>query len=125
MSTGYKSQCHYLPDVKYLHFRPGSCGRTWPALLSSDRVHRVGRVDPCPRPDAIPAPIGPLPDALEPDIHCVRTHWNRGFMAFQLVRLTWTVVLTVLTVPVWPESGFREAAPGRDPLAKRHCAPAA
>jgi hypothetical protein len=19
--------------------------------------------------------IGPLPDALEPDIHCVRTHW--------------------------------------------------
>ena len=22
-------------------------------------------------------------DALEPDIHCVRAHWNRGFMAFQ------------------------------------------
>ena len=45
--------------------------------------------------------IGPLPDALEPDFHCVtvhtgrlpdalnpgfhcaRTHWIRGFMAFQ------------------------------------------
>jgi hypothetical protein len=28
--------------------------------------------------------IGPLPDALKPGIHCVRTHWIRGFMAFQL-----------------------------------------
>jgi hypothetical protein len=27
--------------------------------------------------------IGPLPDALKPDIHCARTHWIRGFMAFQ------------------------------------------
>jgi hypothetical protein len=25
--------------------------------------------------------IGPLPDAMKPDIHCVRTHWNRGFVA--------------------------------------------
>jgi hypothetical protein len=28
--------------------------------------------------------IGPLQDVLKPDIQCVRTHWNRGFMAFQL-----------------------------------------
>jgi len=27
-----------------------------------------------------------LPDALKPDIQCVRTHWIRGFMAFQLLR---------------------------------------
>jgi hypothetical protein len=39
--------------------------------------------------------IGPLPDAcwtpagaLKPGIHCVRTHWIRGFMAFQLARRT-------------------------------------
>ena len=28
--------------------------------------------------------IGPLPDALEPGYHCARTHWIRGFIAFQL-----------------------------------------
>ena len=28
--------------------------------------------------------IGPRPDVMKPDIHCVGTHWNRGFMAFQL-----------------------------------------
>jgi len=26
--------------------------------------------------------LGPRPDAMEPDIHGVRTHWIRGFMAF-------------------------------------------
>ena len=26
--------------------------------------------------------IGPLPDALDPGFHCVRTQWIRGFMAF-------------------------------------------
>ena len=26
------------------------------------------------------------PDALKPDIQCARTHWIRGFMAFQLAR---------------------------------------
>jgi hypothetical protein len=31
--------------------------------------------------------IGPLPDALEPGIHCARTHWIRGFIAFGLARL--------------------------------------
>ena len=30
--------------------------------------------------------IGPLPDALEPVFHWVRTHWIQGFMAFHLVR---------------------------------------
>jgi len=34
-----------------------------------------------------------LPDVLEPDIHCVRTHWNRGFMTFQLARRTRIVML--------------------------------
>jgi hypothetical protein len=28
--------------------------------------------------------IGPLPDVMKLDIHGVGTHWNRGFMAFQL-----------------------------------------
>ena len=28
--------------------------------------------------------ISPLPDAMKPGIHCVRTHWIWGFMAFQL-----------------------------------------
>ena len=27
-----------------------------------------------------------LPDAVKPGIHCVRTHWIRGFMAFRRVR---------------------------------------
>ena len=49
--------------------------------------------------------FGPLPDVLKPDIQCVRTHWNRDFMAFQLARSTRIVVLIV---PTWPESGFRE-----------------
>jgi hypothetical protein len=39
--------------------------------------------------------IGPLPDALEPGFQCVRTHWIRGLMAFQLVRRARAVVLTV------------------------------
>jgi hypothetical protein len=26
------------------------------------------------------------PDALKPDIQCVRTHWIRGFTTFQLAR---------------------------------------
>jgi len=34
-------------------------------------------------------------DALEPRIHGVRTHWIRGFMAFQLGRRTRNVVLMV------------------------------
>jgi hypothetical protein len=58
--------------------------------------------------------IGPLPDVLKPDIQCARTHWNRGFMAFQLARHTRIVVLMM---PTWPESGFREGVArlqGRD-----------
>jgi hypothetical protein len=53
--------------------------------------------------------IGPLPDALKPGIHCVRTHWIRGFIAFQLVRRTRAVMLMV---PTLPESGFRTVPPG-------------
>jgi hypothetical protein len=33
---------------------------------------------------------------MEPGFHCVRTHWNRGFMTFRLVRHTRTVRLMVL-----------------------------
>jgi hypothetical protein len=36
-----------------------------------------------------------FPDALEPGFHCVRAHWIRGFMAFQLARRTRSVRLTV------------------------------
>jgi hypothetical protein len=32
---------------------------------------------------------------MEPGFHCVRTHWIRGFMAFQLVRRIWSVALMV------------------------------
>jgi len=53
--------------------------------------------------DATLISIGPLPDAMKPGIHCARTHWIRGFMAFQLVRRIRTVRLMVLACP---ESGF-------------------
>jgi hypothetical protein len=36
-----------------------------------------------------------LPDALDPGFHCVRAHWIRGFIAFQLARGTGIVVLLV------------------------------
>jgi hypothetical protein len=32
--------------------------------------------------------LGPLPDAVKPRIHCARTHWIPGFMAFRLARRT-------------------------------------
>ena len=48
---------------------------------------------------------GPLPDVLKPDIQRVGTHWNQGFMAFQLTR---RIRIVVLVVPTWHESGFRE-----------------
>jgi hypothetical protein len=50
--------------------------------------------------------IGPLPDALDPGFHCVRTRWIRGFMAFRLAQHARTVMLMV---PVRPESGFLSA----------------
>jgi hypothetical protein len=37
----------------------------------------------------------PLPDALDPGFHCVRTHWIRGFIAFPLARRAQTVMLMV------------------------------
>ena len=36
-----------------------------------------------------------LPDALEPGFHGARTHWIRGFMAFQLALRTRTAMLMV------------------------------
>ena len=39
----------------------------------------------------------PMPDAMKPDIHGVRTPWIPGFMAFQLGRHTGIVVLMVRT----------------------------
>jgi len=39
--------------------------------------------------------ISPLPDAMKPGIHCVRTHWIRGFMAFWLVQRIRNVMLMV------------------------------
>ena len=35
------------------------------------------------------------PDAMKPDFHRLRTHWNRGFMAFQQLRRTRIVMLVV------------------------------
>jgi hypothetical protein len=39
-------------------------------------------------PSPPPMTTGPhsLSNALEPGFHCVRTHWIRGFMTFQLAR---------------------------------------
>ncbi|HMI27731.1 MAG TPA: hypothetical protein VK594_24890, partial [Streptosporangiaceae bacterium] len=45
--------------------------------------------------DAAFTPAGRRPNALKPGIHCVRTHWIRGFIAFLLVRRTRTVMLMV------------------------------
>jgi hypothetical protein len=53
--------------------------------------------------------IGPLPDALKPDIHCVRTRWIRGSMPFRPARRT---LALVLMVSAWPESGFGNESPG-------------
>jgi len=39
--------------------------------------------------------IGLPPDLMEPGIHFVRTHWNRGFMTFQLIRRIRTLSLMV------------------------------
>jgi hypothetical protein len=38
---------------------------------------------------------GRLPDALKPGIHCVRTHWIRGFITLQPTRRTRIVRLMV------------------------------
>jgi hypothetical protein len=48
-------------------------------------------------PDALPYT---LPRAMKPGIHCARTRWIRGFIAFQLARRTRNVMLMV---PVCPE----------------------
>jgi hypothetical protein len=37
----------------------------------------------------------PLPDALNPGFHCVRTRWIRGFITFRLARRTRIVLPTV------------------------------
>jgi hypothetical protein len=57
--------------------------------------------------------IGLLPDAMEPGIQCVGTHWIRGFMAFQLARHARTVMLMV---PVRPETSFRERGARPPPI---------
>ena len=48
---------------------------------------------PCP-PTVEPL-SDPLPDAVEPGFHGVRTRWIRGFMAFRLAQRIRTVRLTV------------------------------
>ena len=53
----------------------------------------IMKIDPLP--DARRTPAGRLPDAMEPGIHCVTAHWNRGFIAFQLARRTRIVMLMV------------------------------
>jgi hypothetical protein len=60
------------------------------AFISHQFNARLAYVDHEDRPAA-----RRLPDALEPGIHGVGTHWIRDFMAFQLARYTRTVLLTV------------------------------
>jgi hypothetical protein len=64
---------------------------------------------------------GRLPGALDPGFHCVTTHWIKGFMAFQLVRRTRTVLLMVSRDPS-PDSRHEAAGPG--PVVKRYRPPA-
>jgi hypothetical protein len=71
--------------------------RPYRDLRCGCRVHAAGTQ--CRLPNR------PLPDVLKPDIQCVRTHWIRGFIAFELTRRSRIVVLMV---PMWSESGFRE-----------------
>jgi hypothetical protein len=46
-----------------------------------------------PQAQACRTPAGRLPDELDPGSHGVGTHWDRGFMAFQLVLAPELVVL--------------------------------
>jgi hypothetical protein len=48
---------------------------------------------------------------MKPDIHRVRRHWIRGFIAFLLARRTQNAVQVV---PVWPERGRRDRQVGRE-----------
>src|SRR6185312_15810572 len=80
--------------------------------------HLTGVPEPVPRP--CPPTVEPLsdprPGAVKPGFHGVRTRWIRGFMAFRLAQRTRTVRLTV---PMGPESGFRERGELSDRLGLR------
>ena len=58
--------------------------------LNAGQLMLIMKIGPMPDalPDAsrrrTPADAGRRLDALKPGFHCVRTHWIRGFMAFQL-----------------------------------------
>ena len=59
--------------------------------LKAGQLMLIMKIGPLPDalPDASQTPdartdAGRRPDALKPGIHCARTHWIRGFMAFQL-----------------------------------------
>jgi hypothetical protein len=47
------------------------------------------------QPDVVERAGLSLPDALDSGFHCVRAHWIRGFIAFQLARRAGTVMLMV------------------------------
>jgi hypothetical protein len=53
---------------------------------------------------------------MKPDFQCVRTHWIRGFMTFQMARRTRIVMLLVL---LCPESCFLDVPPYRGPAPSR------
>jgi hypothetical protein len=88
---------------------PNACGtpaerQPMPADASRTPADACGR-----QPDASRC----LPDAMKPGIHCVRTHWIRGFMAFQLA---WRTGNVMLVVPVCPESCFLGRATRSRPI---------
>jgi hypothetical protein len=58
--------------------------------------------------------IGPLSDAMKLGIHGAGTHWNRGFMAFQLAwgRSSWPVGATLVTAMGWDRTGTRKKRTG-------------
>src|SRR5262249_12261408 len=71
--------------VRRLSAATGAVGRSRGSGVPPAPLAWVGRRVRLPDapPDAPPdALVDAPPDALEPGIHCVRTHWIRGFIAF-------------------------------------------
>src|SRR6185437_816086 len=82
---GVSSLCHESPARPVAYAVPMRRGcRAHVAWTSAGRL-----------PDVYRTSAGFRPDAVKPVFHGVRTHWIRGFMAFNRVGSTWTVLLMV------------------------------
>jgi len=67
-----------------------------PSMVASEAAHEARAAhEPRAALQSLRHHPVPLPHALKPGFHCARTHWIRGFMAFELARRTWIVMLMV------------------------------